>query len=67
MLDPDPRDYDSRDDERHANTPTHGSRGSGDRDGDGDSSQHGPRTRARDDDDDNDDARMLGRDPGNER
>ena len=58
MLDFDPRDYDSRDEERHANTPSRGSRGSsGDHDRDHDWRQ--PDTRPRDRDDG--DARSLGR------
>jgi hypothetical protein len=64
MFDFDPRDYDSRDEERHANTPSRGGRcGFGDRDRDHDWSQPGTRTRDRDDDD----ARSLARGPGNER
>jgi hypothetical protein len=64
MFDFDPRDNDSRDDERHPNLPSRGSRGdSGDRDRDDDSSHHGTRARDRGDDD----ARTLGRGPGNER
>ncbi len=63
-MDFDPRDYDSRDDERHSQTPSRGGRsGSGDRHRDDDWSQ--PTTRPRDRDDD--DARSLGRGPGNER
>lgn len=63
-MDFDPCDYDSRDDERHANRPHRGGRGgSGDRDRDDDLTQHGARTRDRD----GDDARSLGRGPGNER
>jgi hypothetical protein len=49
MLDLDPRDYDSRDEERHANTPSRGGRGSsGDHDRDHDWSQPDARTRDRD-------------------
>src|SRR5262245_30041881 len=63
-MDFDPRDYDSRDDERHSHTPSRGDRtGSSDRDRDGDLSQPGMRTRDRDDGD----ARSLGRGPGNDR
>jgi DNA-binding MarR family transcriptional regulator len=63
-MDFDPRDYDSRDDERHSQTPSRGGRtGSSDRDRDDDWSQPAARTRDRDDDD----ARSLGRGPGNER
>jgi hypothetical protein len=63
MFDSDPRDYDSRDDERQANTPNRGSRsGSDDRDRDDDWRQ--PDFRPRDKDDD---ARTLGRGPGNDR
>jgi hypothetical protein len=48
MLDFDPRDYDSRDDERHANTLHRGGRGSsGDRDRDDDWTRHGARARDR--------------------
>ncbi|MPY88900.1 MAG: hypothetical protein GEU99_13350 [Luteitalea sp.] len=64
MFDLDPRDYDSRDDERRANTPHRGSRcGSGDRDRDDDWRQPDLRPRDRD----NDDARTLGRGPDNDR
>jgi hypothetical protein len=64
MLDLDPRDYDSRDEERHANTPSRGGRGSsGDHDRDHDWRQ--PDTRTRDGDDG--DVRSLGRGPGNDR
>lgn len=46
MLDFDPRDYDSRDEERHANTPNSGGRGgSGNHDRDHDWSQPGTVTR----------------------
>ena len=63
-MDFDPRDYDSREDERHVSTPSRGSRGaSDDRDRDDDWSDHETRTRDRGDDD----ARTLGRGPGNER
>lgn len=63
MLDFDPRDYDSRDGERHSNTQPRGGRGgSGDRDRGDDWSQPGTRTHDRDDDS----ARTLGRGPGNE-
>jgi hypothetical protein len=63
-MDFDPRDYDSRDDERHSQAPSRGGRsGSSDRDRDDDWSQ--PATRPRDRDDD--DARSLGRGPGNDR
>lgn len=52
------------DEERHANTPSRGARGSsGDHDGDHDWRQPDARTRDRDDDD----ARSLGRGPGNDR
>jgi hypothetical protein len=62
-MDFDPRDYDSRDNERHGNTPSRGGRGgSDDRDHDHDWSQPDTRTRDRDDD-----ARSLGRGPANER
>ena len=64
MFDFDPRDYDSRDEERHANTPSRGNRGgSDDRERHDDWSQPETRTRDRD----NDDARSLGRGPGNDR
>jgi hypothetical protein len=57
----DPRDYDSRDDERHANPPSRGIRGdSGDCDRDDDWSQHGTWTCDRGEDD----ARSLGWSPG---
>ena len=60
MLDLDPRDYDSRDEERHANTPSRGGRGSsGDHDRDHDWRQPDVRTRDRDDGDE----RSLGRGP----
>jgi hypothetical protein len=50
MLDLDPRDYDSRDEKRHANTPSRGARGSsGDHDRDHDWRQPDARTRDRDD------------------
>jgi len=63
-MDFDPRDYDSRDDERHSHTPSRRDRtGSSDRDRDDDLSQPGTRTRDRDDGD----ARSLGRGPGNDR
>ena len=64
MLDFDPRDYDSRDEERHSHAPSRGGRnGSSDRDRDDNWSQ--PATRPRDREDD--DARSLGRGPGNDR
>jgi hypothetical protein len=64
MLDLDPRDYDSRDEERHANTPSRRARGSsGDHDRDHDCRQLDGRTRDRDDGDE----RSLGRGPGNDR
>jgi hypothetical protein len=64
MLDLDPRDYDSRDEERHANTPSRGGRGSsGDHDRDHDWRQPDARTGDRDDGDE----RSLGRGPGNDR
>jgi DNA-binding MarR family transcriptional regulator len=64
MFDFDPRDYDSRDDERNSQTSSRGGRtGSSDRDRDDDWSQPGTRTRDRD----NDEARSLGRGPGSER
>ena len=64
MLDLDPRDYDSQDEVRHANTPGRGARGSsGDHNRDQDWRQPDARTRDRDDDD----ARSLGRGPGNDR
>ena len=63
-MDFDPRDYYSRDDERHGNRPSRSGRGDSDnRDRDHDWSQPGTRTRDRDDDD----ARSLGRGPGSER
>jgi integrase-like protein len=64
MLDLDPRDYDSRDEERHAKTPSRQGRGSsGDHDRDHD--WRHPDTRPRDRDDG--DERSLGRGPGNDR
>jgi hypothetical protein len=64
MFDFDPRDYDSRDDERHGKTPSGGSHGGPDnRDRDDDWTQPDTQTRDRDDDD----ARSLGRGPGNDR
>jgi hypothetical protein len=64
MLDLDPRDYDSRDEERQANTPSRGGRGSsGDHDRDHDWRQPDARTRDRDDGD----VRSLGRGPGTDR
>ena len=64
MFDFDPRDYDSRDGERHGNAPNRGSRGaSDDRDRDDDWRQPDVRPRDRG----NDDARTLGRGPGNDR
>ena len=63
-MDFDPRDYDSRDDERNVNRFRGGSRdSSGDRDRDDDWRQPDVQTRDRDDPD----ARTLGRGPGNER
>jgi hypothetical protein len=62
-MDFDPRDYDSRDEERHSDTPSRGGRDSGDHDGDHDWRQPDARTRDRDDGD----VRSLGRGPGNER
>lgn len=63
-MDFDPRDYDSRDEERHGNTPSRGSCGGwDDRDRDDDWSQ--PEIRPRDRD--ADDARTLGRGPGSDR
>jgi hypothetical protein len=61
-MDFDPRDFDSRDDERRSETPSRGQRGSSDRDRDDNWSQPETRTRDRDDD-----ARSLGRGPGNDR
>ena len=64
MLDFDPRDCDSRDDERHRSTPNRGNRAaSDDRDRDDDWRQPDCRPRDRDDQD----ARTLGRGPGNDR
>ena len=64
MFDSDPRDYDSRDDERHGNTANRGNRGaSDDRDRDDDWRQPDLRPRDRD----NEDARTLGRGPGSDR
>jgi hypothetical protein len=64
MLDLDPRDYDSRDEERHTNTPSRGGRGSsGDHDRDHDWRLPDARARDRDDGDE----RSLGRGPGNDR
>jgi len=63
MFDFDPRDSDSRDDERYGNNQSRGSRGaSDDRDREDDWSQ--PHIRSRDRDDD---ARTLGRGPGSDR
>ena len=63
-MDFDPRDFDSRDDERRSDTPGRGGRGSSsDRDRDDDWSQPAARPRDRD----HDDARSLGRGPGNDR
>ena len=63
-MDFDPRDYDSRDDDRHPNEPSTGRRsGSDDREREDDWSQPGTRTRDREDDG----APTLGRGPGNER
>jgi hypothetical protein len=62
MFDLDPRDIDSRAEERHDNNPSRGSRGgSGDGDRD-DDWRHPGKSRDRDDD-----ARTLGRGPGNDR
>jgi hypothetical protein len=64
MLDLDPHDYDSRDEERHANTPSRGGRGSsGNHDRDHDWRQPDTGTRDRDDGDE----RSLGRGAGNDR
>jgi hypothetical protein len=63
MLDLDPRDYDSRDEERHANAPSRGRGSSGLHDRDHDWRQPDARTRDRDDGDE----RSLGRGPGNDR
>src|SRR2546430_14873464 len=64
MFDFDPRDYDSRDDERHGNTPNRGNRAAADdRDRDDDWRQPDFWPRDRDDED----ARPLGRGPGNDR
>lgn len=64
MLDLDPRDYDSRDEERHSHTPSRGGRSTGvDDDRDHDLRQPDARTRDRDDEA----ARSLGRGPGNDR
>ena len=63
-MDFDPRDYDSRDDERHSEAPSRGGRsGSSDPDRDDEWSQPASRPRDRDDDD----ARSLGCGPGNDR
>jgi hypothetical protein len=63
MFDFDPRDCDSRDDERYGSNASRGGRGGADdRDRDDDWSQ--PHVRSRDW---NDDARTLGRGPGNDR
>ncbi len=63
-MDFDPRDFDTRDDERHLNTPGRAGRGgTSDRDRDDDWGQPGTRTRDRDDAD----ARSLGRGAGSER
>ena len=62
MLDLDPREFDSRDDERHSQTPS-GRGSSVDHDRDHDWSQPDARTRDRDDGDE----RSLGRGPGNDR
>ena len=63
-MDFDPRDFDSRDDERHSDAWSRGGRsGSSDRDRDDDWSQPGTRTPERADND----TRSLGRGPGNER
>jgi hypothetical protein len=64
MLDLDPRDFDSRDDERHSNARSRGGRGSsGDHERDHDWTQPDTRMRDRDDGDE----RSLGRGPGNDR
>lgn len=64
MFDFDPRDYDSRDDERQGSTPNRGDRGAfADRDRDDDWRQ--PDFRPGDGDDE--DARTLGRGPGSDR
>lgn len=64
MLDFDPRDYDSRDDERHSHMPSRGGRcSSGDHERAHDWRQPDTRTRDRDDGDE----RSLGRGPGNDR
>lgn len=64
MFDFDPRDYDSRDDERHGSTPNRGNRSApDDRDWNDDWRQPDFRPRDRDDED----ARTLGRGPGNDR
>jgi hypothetical protein len=64
MFDFDPRDYDSRNEERHEGTSDRGSRGGSDyRDRNDDWSQPGTRTRDRDDDG----APTLGCGPGSER
>jgi hypothetical protein len=63
-MDFDPRDYDSRDDERSPSEPSTARRsGSDDRERENDWSQPGVRTRDRDDDG----APTLGRGPGNAR
>lgn len=63
MFDFDPRDSDSRDDERYGSNQSRGNRGtSDDRDRDDDWSR--PHIRSRDGDDD---ARTLGRGPGSDR
>jgi hypothetical protein len=61
-MDFDPRDYDSRDDERYDSNQSRGSGGSDDRDRDDDWSQ--PKIWSRDRDDD--DTRTLGRGPGSD-
>jgi hypothetical protein len=61
-MDFDPRDFDSRDDDRHSDAWSRGGRDSSDSDGNDNSSQ--PETRKLDRDDD---ARSLGRGPGNDR
>jgi hypothetical protein len=64
MFDLDPRDYDSRDDERHGNGTSRTSRGGSDeRERHDDWSQPEIRSRDRDDDD----GRKLGRGPGSDR
>ena len=64
MFDFDPRDHDSRDDERQSGTGTV-ARGGGSRDHDRDDDWSQPETQTRQRDDD--DARSVGRGPGNDR